>query len=111
MKQNLSNGMREQRSKESGPRKLHKELYQQTKSTWDEEGVGKESPDELSSLGFWKRFQEKQDFGEQAMFMERMGSVSTGYKVFLKMFDVCEQYFSFITTHACVCMLSLFCRV
>jgi len=50
MKQNLSNGMREQRSKESGPRKLHKELYEQINSTWDKEEVGKESPEELVFL-------------------------------------------------------------
>ena len=47
MKQNLSNGMREQRSKESGPRKLHKELYEQIKideRAYRYEGIGPNWP-------------------------------------------------------------------
>ena len=65
MKQNLSNGMREQRLKESGPRKLHKELYEQINSTWDKEEVGKESPEELVFLEKISR----EEFQEQSIFM------------------------------------------
>lgn len=76
----------EKKNESSQPQGTH--MVKQTNKQWGKEAGEKESSQEPPRLGFQERFQEKGEFGKQWPFMGRMVSGRTGYKVFLKMFDI-----------------------